>query len=44
MTNRAWFSCLLRHPASTRSGSILTTLERARDEEANGTESYSICS
>jgi len=26
MTDRAWFSRLLRHPARKRSGSILTTL------------------
>ena len=30
MTDRAWFSRLVRHPARKRSGSILTTLEPAR--------------
>ena len=30
MTDRAWFSHLVRHPARKRSGSILTTLEPAR--------------
>jgi len=30
-TDRAWISCLLQHPARKRSGSILTTLEPARD-------------
>jgi len=29
-SDRAWFSCLLRHPARKWSGSILTTLEPAR--------------
>jgi len=29
-TDSAWFSRLLRHPARKRSGSILTTPERAR--------------
>ena len=29
-TDRAWFSCILRHPARKRSGSILSTPEPAR--------------
>jgi len=33
MTDRAWFSRLLRHPARKRSRSILTTLEPARGSE-----------
>jgi len=30
MTDRAWFRCLLRHPARKWSGSISTTLEPAQ--------------
>jgi len=30
MTDRAWFSRLVRHPARKQSGSILTTPEPAR--------------
>ena len=36
MTDRAWFSCLLQHPARKRTGSILSTPEPAWGTSGEG--------
>jgi len=37
-TDRAWFSCLVRHPARKRSGSIFTTPEPARGDPGSSSD------
>jgi len=42
MTDRTWFSRLLRHPARKWSRSILTTLEPARDNNNHNSTNFVI--